>query len=355
MSSVAFIDPDRDQRWDAFVEAHPDGLIYHLSGWRQVLERSFSHIKGCFPVLLDATTGGIRAGMPIYLVSSPFLGKRLVSIPFATLSDPLATSHEEMQELLSAAINLAKCCRAQRIEIRCHRAIILPTNPRYQIIDPFKHHFLPLDKPVEGLWKRLHRTSVRPLVKRAEKNGLELRAATSSEDLQCFYKLFVGVRKRLGLPPQPFSFFEQLWRVFGPSGKCGIVQAYYKGMPIGSLLVLKFKNRVSAEFIGIEQGYSHLNVSHFLYWQAILQAHAAGYEIFDFGRTSPNNLGLMAFKKHWGTTVTDLPQFWYPPLSAATLQNSNNSLMYHVGRNLLRKSPESLLRLLGELCYRHMG
>lgn len=356
MSSVTFINPSEDQRWDRFVESHPNGLICHLSGWKEVLEGSFPHIKGHFPVILDAQTNGIRGGVPLYLVSSPFTGRRLVSVPFATLGTPLALTTGEMEELLSAAIQLAEHLSAQRIEIRTLASVPLG-HPRYERLDYFKHHFLCLDEPMDRLFKRLHRTSVRQLVSRSEKCGLECCTGCTYEDLRGFFDSYIDLRKRLGLPPQPFRFFENLWRVFAPSGKFRLFQALYRGKPVAGLVVFQFKNRVSAEFITADEKYGHLHPSHFLYWQAIKFSSEQGLEVFDFGRTSPNNVGLMAFKQRWGTKVCELPQYWYPCSinGGALLANAEHSLKYRAIKFLTRKSPRALLPYLGELCYRHLG
>ena len=357
MSSVAFLDPAKDSRWDVFVESHPDGLICHLAGWKEVLEQSFAHIKGYFPVILDPSNGAIRAGLPLYLVRSPLMGSRLVSIPFATLSAPLATFEGQVRELLSAAIDLAARCSACRIEIRSVEAISLAEEPRYERVNFYKHHYIPLDEPAERLLQRFHRTSVRQVVKRSEKNGLELYTGCRHEDLQGFFQLYVKTRKRLGLPPQPFRLFENLWRVFAPSGRFRLYQAVYQGKSIGHLVVFAFKDRLSAEFIAVDQQFAHLYPSHFLYWEAIKDSCEQGLKIFDFGRTSPNNAGLMAFKHRWGTVVDELPQFCYPRSSkgCALVPRAEESLQYRTVRYLVRKSPEILLPYLGEICYRHMG
>ena len=357
MSSIVFIDPERDNQWDEFVESHPDGLICQLSGWKQVLERSFSHIKGYFPVLLDDATGAIRAGLPLYLVRSPFMGNRLVSIPFATLCAPLATSSEEMWELLSVSIRLSERCSAHRLEVRTIASTNLVEDPRYERVDFFKHHSLSLDEPAERLFRRFHRTCVRRVLRRCEENGLELYTGCNHEDLQCFFNSYIGARKRLGLPPQPFRLFENLWRVFSPSGQFRLFQALYHGKVIASLVVFQFKERASAEYIAVDQEFAHLHPTHFLYWQAIKHACERGCKIFDFGRTSPNNEGLMTFKQRWGTQVHELPQFWYPSTGNGRdfFADAEQSLQRRLIRYLSRKSPKSLLPYLGELCYRHMG
>jgi len=121
------------------------------------------------------------------------------------------------------------------------------------------------------------------------------------------------------------------------------------------MVLFKFKDRVFWEFIGEHHEFRHLHPTHFLLWQAIKQSCEEGYRIFDFGRTAPNNLGLMDFKRRWGTVMADLPQFWFPRNSSHSFDNTEKTVKHRLARTLVRKLPPRFLPLLGELCYRHMG
>ena len=46
----------------------------------------------------------VRAALPIYAVESGLMGRRLVSIPFATLCDPLVTDPADMEILGDAVL-----------------------------------------------------------------------------------------------------------------------------------------------------------------------------------------------------------------------------------------------------------
>src|SRR5262245_12400266 len=85
--------PESDfAEWDEFVQHHEWGLVGHLSGWKRAIEETFAHIRGQVLVLRSSDTGAILAGIPVYEVESRFVGNRTVSIPFATLCDPLVSS-----------------------------------------------------------------------------------------------------------------------------------------------------------------------------------------------------------------------------------------------------------------------
>lgn len=353
--SVSLLDPSREPEWDRFVENHPCGLISHLSGWKEALEKSFRHIKGYFLVLSNPVTGEIRAGLPVYLVRSCITGRRLVSVPFATLCTPLATSREEVQELLSEVIDLSQRLSARRIEVRALAPAALMQDLRYERLDFFKHHYLQLDVPAEQLMKRFHKKSVRSTIRCSERSGFELRSGSSTEDVERFFGAYQDTRQRLGLPPQPFRLFTHFAGVFGPAGRFNILTAFHGGAPAAGMVLFKFRDRVFWEFIGEHYAFRHLHPTHFLLWQAIKQSCEEGYRIFDFGRTSPNNFGLMDFKRRWGTVTADLPQFWFPVNSNHSFNNAEKTIKHRLVRTFIRKLPPRLLRVLGEVCYQQMG
>lgn len=209
-NTVIEIDPSKDHRWDKFVENHPLGWIVHLSGWKTVLESSFPHMKGHYFAIMNDANEEIRAALPVFEVNSWILGKRLVSIPFATLNDPLVRQEEDIEPLLKRVIELSHRLQASFIEIRTLKSFSLFENRQLTDNRLFKHHYINLDKPLDELKMTFHRKSVRQEIRRAEKNRLNLRIANTESDLLIFYDIYVKSRKRLGLPAQPYHFFKSL-------------------------------------------------------------------------------------------------------------------------------------------------
>lgn len=214
--NVQLIDPIQDPRWDRFVENHPFGWIYHLSGWKQVLEKSFKHMKGYYFALVDGDNR-IKAGLPIYEVKSWLTGNRLVSIPFATVCDPLISTNEDMKELFESVLNLSQELKSLRVEIRTLSSFSLIQDNRLGSVNSYKHHYLRLETEPEKLKKKFHRSCVRQRISRAIKSDLRVTVGETESDLQDFYQLQLITRKRLGLPSQPYVFFKTLWETFSPS------------------------------------------------------------------------------------------------------------------------------------------
>jgi hypothetical protein len=347
------INPLDDPRWDEFVKRHPWGWIYHLSKWQRVLVSSFPHIKGhCLAVI---KRGRIRAGLPLYSVDSWLLGRRLVSVPFGTLCDPLVTIEDEMRLLIDRAVQLSQELACQRLEVRVTQGAGLLQDDRLEAMFPYVQHFLPLQEDLEKIKKGFHRTCVRQRISRAENSGLDLIVGNSLEDIKTFFDLYVKTRRRLSLPPQPFRFFENIWKIFGPSGEARVLLALKEGKALAGLILLCYGDRVSAEFAGSDARYKDLSPNHFLFWGAIQMAKKEGAQVFDFGRTSPGNKPLMDFKRHWGTSTMDLGEFIHPRNEAKSGNGKEHTWAYRLVKTVCEKTPERWFCRVGEFCYRHLG
>ncbi len=352
---IKMIDPCLDPRWDEFVYKHPNGWIVHLSGWKKVLENSFPHMKGHYLALTEGADDQIKAALPLFEVSSWILGKRLISIPFATICDPLVTSQEETKKLLDETFNLAKKLGASYLEIRTLQSHSLIEKDSFYCSCFYKHHYLLLTNDINTIKKSFHRTNVRQRIQRAEKSDLCLKTGNSETDLMGFHELHKTTRKKHGLPPQPYKFFKNLWDTFVPSGNMKLLMAQKNDKTIAALILFLFRDRVSAEFLASDDSYWNLSPNHLLFWEAIKTAHNEGFKIFDFGRTSSSNGSLMDFKKHWGTTVVDLPQFIYPNNMCDTIDNREASINYRLSKIICKNAPELIDSLIGNFYYRHLG
>jgi serine/alanine adding enzyme len=356
MRNTSIIDPAISAEWDKFVENHPFGQIYHLSSWKKILESCFKHIKGYYYIIRDDAGKKIEAGLPFYKVRSWLTGNRLVCAPFATLFDPLVSNSSQLNILSRALIEASHQLHCSYVEIRTHEANRYFENPDYEESRFFKFHYLRLDSSLDALRRNFHRTCVRQRIARAEKSGLQLKIASQESDLLDFYNLLVMTRIRRGLPPQPFSFFRSLWAEFKPLELLTILIAQKDGQPIGALLLLAFKDRVSAEFAASDKVFNCYSPIHYLMWEAIKLAQEKGYKIFDFGRTSPNNSSLMNFKERWGAEKIDLAHFYYPRQVANAKDRKEENWKYSITREIISlQMPPAFKKYIGALCYRHLG
>jgi hypothetical protein len=352
--AVDFIDPVNDARWDSFVERHPYGWLTHHSSWKKVIERSFEHMKGYYPVLVDRHNGEIEAALPVFEVKSWLTGRKLVSIPWATLSDPLVTRREEFDLLVREVEKLMGKLGAKHLEIRSLYTAALIENGTPAEQPRYIHHYLNLDQDLECMKKLFHRSCVQQRIKKALASDLTLKIGENEEDLKSMYALHLQNRNQKNLPPQPYVFFKNMWDILHPEKRISLLTAEYGGKPIASLLLFKFKDRISAEVAHMDENYRSKSPNIFLFWEAIRQAVSEGYKIFDFGRTSPTNQSLITFKSRWNTNMSDITFYYYPVEKSPELATTY-SYQYNMIKLICKYTPDFVQPYIGSFCYRHTG
>lgn len=353
---IIIIDPESDPRWDKFVENHPNGWITHLSGWKKVLENTFSHMRGHYLALIDKDTNVIKAGLPLYEIHSWLTGSRLVSIPFATLCDPLTSNEEQSDALIKKTSELMAYFGCAHIEIRTHANNSFFFNKPFIVNGEYKHHYLDLSKGEELLWKNTSYKSIRYLINKAGKHNIQVKYAQNDEDVLKFYELYTGTRKRLGLPAQPYAFFKGIFDQFKDSEQARILLACLDDKIICGHFHLNFKGRTSVEAMGEDNDFRNIGANQFLYWQGIRTACTQGYRIFDFGRTSIHNSTLIDFKKRWGTVETNLNTYFYVKgQKQIAVSSGEKNQHYKLVRNICKKSPALIYPLVSRFCYHHLG
>jgi hypothetical protein len=356
--SPQWLSPEHESEWDAFVLSHPQGSLYHTTEWKRVLEQAFPHIRGRFLVLRSQDSRAIQAGLPVYRANSWLLGSRLVSIPFATVCDPLVGAATEWYSL---AAELKTECSATRSKKFVLRAALAAGQvpPPFAGSSQFKHHGLQLDPDFDALCRRFDKQSVRQKAEKARKAGVTVEEHSDTAGMAVSHELLATTRRRLSLPPMPARFFESIQQNLRPE-HLRIFLAYQKSQTVACHIVLIFKDLWISEYSGNADG-AISGVNQLLYLETIRQACAAGAQKFSFGRTSIRNEGLLSYKRRWGTieeNLTDyslLPDGWQEPQAAGNGSPAEDSGLYALCQRVIAKAPMPVCKLIGDFCYRHLG
>ncbi len=317
---------------------------------------AFGHIRGRFLVLKDGS-GQIQAGLPVYTVKSWLLKDRTVSVPFATICDPLVSTQEEFNLLWPAIEDVSGKQGSRRIEIRTRR-ISTDCMPAFlRASARYKHHYLPLSQNTDALFRSFSQSCVRRRVDKAKRAGIVAEERHDEQSLRAFHDMLVATRRRRSLPPMPFAFFQSIYRCLSPNN-VSLYLALHEGKPVGGLMALKFKDMWTMEYNG-DADNSPPGVNQFLCWEAIQRAKSSGAEFYSFGRTSLDNPSLLEYKSRWATIEEDLTDFVsFPGSASARADESPKALslaLRAAAKRLLQHAPAALQKSFGDFCYRHLG
>lgn len=347
---IECIDPSYSL-WDQFVRDAPDGTIYHSPAWSGIIARSYGFRPAHLTV--ENSDGALTGVLPLFLVSSPFTGRRLVSLPCTNAAGPLSHSEEDTSRLLAAAVELARRERCRYLEVRGQPGQQLAGPPEMQPLDYYGSFLLELATDAERVRAGFDKRARRGIAK-AGKSGVRTRFGGDLAAVREFHKLNLITRRKHGVPPQPFAFFEALWATLRPAGAVEVLLAEREGVTIAAIMLLAFKDTVIYAYGASDQRELRHAPNHALFDAAIGWAVDQGYRFFDFGRTAPDNAGLMDFKRQWGATFVPLPYFYWPARGGFVAE-AEAGAKHRLFTAVWRRLPLAATALLGPRLYRHLA
>jgi predicted N-acyltransferase len=348
---LSLIDPVENKEWDSYITAHEHGSLYHHSLWATLIKSSYGYEPAY--LILKKGDGGIVGAFASFIVRSRFTGKRIVSLPFADSCDFLANTPQDVPTLQNGVSDLSKKLGISHIEIKAKRNIDFLESTSYSTKQVYKTHTLHLNGDLKSTRKEFHRKTIYDIDK-ALKSGLKIYVGNNEKDMRSFYKLYTFTRKFHGLIPQPYIFFKNIWRLYHPDNKVDVVFAMDDGRPVAGILLVKFKDTVYYQYAGMMREDAQKRPSYLLLWNAIERSMQEGFTFIDFGRTHPDNQGLLTFKRRWGTIEQDIWSFSYGSNSGNRFLVNRNQLSA-AAHSICKIMPDFIIQLAGKLIYKHLG
>lgn len=288
--------PSQAAEWDRFVRAEAGAAVYHLAGWRNLIESVF----GRETYYLAARREGRLCGvLPLVRLKSLMFGDFLVSLPYVTYGGVLAESPRVGQALIQHASELAEDLGAAHVEFRhSENSFQLPART-----DKVAMH-LPLTGDSEILWKSLG-AKLRAQIKRPLREGAHCLVG-GEELVDEFYAVFAVKYRDLGVPVYPIRWFRSVLQAYPDLTRVFVVRV--GAQPVAASIVIGFKDKLEVPWASSLRAADRYGVNMHLYWNMLKYAEEAGYASFDFGRSSRDS-GTYRFKKQWGAEPLQL--YWH--------------------------------------------
>jgi len=356
-SHVQSLDPLADPRWPIFLERSRNASVFHSRGWLQAIRATYGYQR----IVFTTSEGAELTNAVVFCrINSWLTGRRLVSLPFSDHCQPLAEGRD-FQAILRHLQKQTKDEQQRYIELRPepHYALDADTLGFSQGAS-FCLQAIDLRPDLKVVYGGFHDSCIRRKIKRAERECLTHEAGRTPELLMKFRKLFLLTRRRHKLPPQPAAWFRNI--VDSLKEMVTVHVASKDGIPVASILTLKYKNKLVYKYGCSDGEFANLGGTPMLFWKAIQMAKAEGLEEFDLGRSDFSDPGLIAFKRHLGAVSSRLA--YYRDTASAVKKDvclPTESPKETVAgpsrwaREALVRLPDTLLSGVGELLYRHIG
>jgi len=345
---LKIINPLEDNRWDAYAINHKAGTIFHTSHWARVIEKTYGFTP--FYCILEDPGGKIVAGVPFFLIKDAWRGRRLICLPFTDSCSPLINGEQVVEPLIKGMISLFNDHRFSSVEIRSGTENHMLQKLHMKDNNYYKLFRLDLSGGIESLWRGFKQKSIRYPIRKALSKKLVVDNTQDIKDIQAFYTLNVLTRKKHGIIPQPYRFFANIFHEMIAKGHALLFIARFENRPVAGSIFFLDQKTMYYKFNASDHRYLSLQPNSFLVWQAVQYGCNKGLRYLDFGRTAPDNKGLMSFKRHWGAEEIDM-YYFYKPAAGNVSGIRESSLKYRMVTSVLRNMPAPFLKKLGDIFY----
>jgi hypothetical protein len=338
------INPIHNPGWDLVIALHRDANCFHTSAWAKVLHETYNHQ----PFYLQFSHGRrLVALIPLMEVRSPITGRRGVCLPFSDVCEPLIFDPDLAGVITDRLICFARERRWKHLEIRGGRCF------RSACASPVKFfgHTLDLRLRVEELAKRFS-SPVRRAIRKGQRSDVSTVVVRNRQAVSDFYRLHVQTRRRHGLPPQPASFFFNIYEHIIKPGLGFIVLAQRGARPIAAAIFFRFGKSAVYKYGASDKRFQEFRANNLVMWQGIQFLARAGVEKLHFGRTDCENDGLRRFKLSWDTQEETIDYFRIDPLGRHCLGPARRDSGFH--KRVFGRLPLVFNRLAGSLIYPHL-
>jgi hypothetical protein len=341
---MRILDPIHDPGWDAVVALHRDAGCFHTSAWAKVLHQTYNHR----PFYLQFSCGRrLAALIPLMEVRSPFTGRRGVCLPFSDACEPLIFDPEAVGLVRDRILRFAQERRWKHLEIRGGKFFQLAARSATK----FYGHTLDLRSGAEELSTRFA-SPVRRAIRKAERSDVSAVVVRNRPAIGDFYRLHAQTRRRHGLPPQPASFFLNIYEHVIRPGLGFVVLAQRESRPIAAAIFFRFGKNALYKYGASDKGFQELRANNLVMWRGIQFLARNGAEKLHFGRTACENDGLRRFKLSWDTEEETVDYFRVDPSGRQCLITAPHDSGFH--KKIFGRLPLVFNRLAGSMIYPHL-
>jgi hypothetical protein len=339
---IQIINPLEYNGWDDLIISKPEYSFFHSSAWAKVLNESYGYIPRYLSII---NAQNIQFFLPIMEINSTFTGKRGISLPFTDYCSPLLD--ESYQISWDYLIDFCRNFQWKYIEIR---GVLLESNNIQPSVEYYRH-IIELNN-IQEIENKIHNNHKRN-IRKAKSENIRIDFLQSHEALKIYYRLHCITRKRHGLPPQPWYFFQSIYKNIIVPGHGGIVLGFYDSKPVAGIIYFQYRKSIIYKYGGQDQRYQSYGANHILWWEVLKKFSELGFQSLDFGRTDLSHQGLRRFKLGWGAEEQLISYYKYNYVNEKFITDSKKHFLVY--RKLFRNTPIFISKQIGRMLYRHVA
>jgi hypothetical protein len=339
------LSPNDDERWDSRLATNAGYSFFHGTAWASVLRQTYGFQPNYFATLAGEH---LDALLPVMEVDSWLTGRRGVSLPFTDYCHPLAGDLPAFRQLFDRAVEYGRDRRWKYLELRGGEHFLAPALPSQR----FYGHEISLVGDEKQLFTALT-SPVRRAIRKAEKQGLTVEILKDAKGVKQFYSLQCQTRRKHGLPPQPFKFFQNLQKYILAEGGGIIILARSGVRTVAGSIFFHAGQQAFFKFGASDEAMLELRGNDLVMWEGIKYYASRGFRTLHLGRTSLIHEGLRRFKLGWAAREHSIEYFKYDLRRSAFVTDRDEAFGWY--NRIFTALPLSLSRFLGAVLYRHIA
>lgn len=251
--------------------------------------------------LLAEREGRVVGRLPLALISTPWFGRFLVSLPYLNSAGVEAEEAAAAGALIDEAVELARERRVRYLEIRQEREVGHPLLSEARTEKVLMRR--PLPTSADELWSDLD-AKVRNQIRKGQKAEFTV-SWGKADQLDGFYDVFARNMRDLGTPVFGRRLFASILTNLDQDAEMCVVRDGAK--PVAAALLTHDVGRTEVPSASALHEYRASNVNMLMYWHLLGRAIERGQSVFDFGRSNIDG-NTYRFKKQWD--AVPCPSIW---------------------------------------------
>ncbi len=294
--------------WESFMRAEKPHSFLHSWKWGEHAQHTGSKIF----------RAGVYRGATLVAIAhfTKVVARRgsLILCPHGPLVQKSGNEAEVLKALTDFAVRLAKdeqydfvrfCPLAPATEANreMYRRLGFRDAPTHMHTE--LSWLLDITKPEETLLKEMRKTT-RYLIKRMEKEGVEITQSSDPRDMEKFSRIYEATVERQHFTPFSKKYLQEEFELFAKDDEAVFFFGSYKGELVAAAIIIFYNGQAFYHHSGSIQKFADINASYLLQWRVIQEAKRRGCTLYNFWGIAPDNkprhawVGLSRFKKGFG-------------------------------------------------------
>ena len=331
--------------WEKNVLSNPDYSFFNTKEWLELIIESYKYKN--ISILRNEPDSSFEY-FPLVEINSFITGKRAVCLPFSDYCEPLFADQTAFDNCFNKLLKQGEKAKWKYLEIKGGAKFLCLREPATLDFG----HLLYLNSDEQKLFSSFSSNTKRN-IKKSLSEGLEVEISSTQKAMNDYYNLNLNTRKRHGLPPQPYNFFQNLFEKIISTGKGTICLVSHDKQIIAGAVYLHYGKKVLYKYGASDLSFQNLRANNLVMWEAIRHYAALGYEEFYFGKTEPENDGLRRFKNGWNTVEYEIKTYRYDFRKKDFVKLTTKTHGEH--NKYFAALPIPVLKAIGKIAYRHIG